>query len=39
MEAIATFLMIIGVHMLILVNIRVKILILIKFSYSSPQLC
>jgi hypothetical protein len=36
-EAIATFLMVFGAHVNIFINIKVKILVLIKWSYRSPK--
>ena len=38
-EAVATFLIIFGAHMNILFIVKVNILVLIKWSYRSPQLC
>lgn len=38
-EAAATFLISFGDHMNILLNIEVRILVLIKWSYRSSQLC
>ena len=38
-EAITTFFMILGAHMYILFIIKMDILMLIKYSHRSPQIC